>query len=137
MNGYERYEFMKAIGIDKLAAAVEGDIDSCSLDASTKVFRVCIDSRAAGQGDVFFAICGENFDGHEYVEQAFANGAVCAVCSRDVECGDNVIVKVDGDGQMDLDYLPKLIAPILAGEADYTKGNRFIYGSAETPGKRT
>lgn len=39
----------------------------------------------------------------------------------------DVIVKVDGDGQMDPDYLLPLIAPIMAGEADYTKGNRFLH----------
>ena len=37
-----------------------------------------------------------------------------------------VIVKVDGDGQMDPKLIPLFIAPILAGEADYTKGNRFF-----------
>jgi glycosyltransferase involved in cell wall biosynthesis len=37
-----------------------------------------------------------------------------------------VIVKVDGDSQMDPALIPDFIAPILAGEADYTKGNRFF-----------
>ena len=36
-----------------------------------------------------------------------------------------VVVKVDGDGQMDLTQLPRLVAPVLQGRADYTKGNRF------------
>jgi dolichol-phosphate mannosyltransferase len=36
-----------------------------------------------------------------------------------------VIVKIDGDGQMDPRLVPTFIAPILDGEADYTKGNRF------------
>lgn len=41
--------------------------------------------------------------------------------------GDNasVIVKIDGDGQMDPALLMDFIAPILHGECDYTKGNRF------------
>ena len=37
-----------------------------------------------------------------------------------------VIIKMDGDGQMDGGFIPYLIDPILAGEADYTKGNRFF-----------
>ena len=37
----------------------------------------------------------------------------------------DVIVKMDGDGQMDAAALPQLVGPILRGEADYTKGNRF------------
>lgn len=39
--------------------------------------------------------------------------------------GCDVVVKVDGDGQMAPELLPQFIAPILEGEADYTKGNRF------------
>lgn len=37
----------------------------------------------------------------------------------------DIIVKIDGDGQMDPSLLPDFITPIIAGEADYTKGNRF------------
>lgn len=40
--------------------------------------------------------------------------------------GADVIVKIDGDGQMDPALLPAFIEPILAGKADYTKGNRFF-----------
>jgi dolichol-phosphate mannosyltransferase len=40
--------------------------------------------------------------------------------------GANVIVKVDGDGQMDTRLISNFIAPIISGEADYTKGNRFF-----------
>jgi glycosyltransferase involved in cell wall biosynthesis len=36
-----------------------------------------------------------------------------------------IVVKVDGDGQMDARLIPKLIAPIIQRSADYTKGNRF------------
>lgn len=41
----------------------------------------------------------------------------------DLEC--RIIVKLDGDGQMDPGRIPDLIAPLIAGDADYTKGNRF------------
>ena len=40
--------------------------------------------------------------------------------------GATLVVKLDGDGQMDPAQLPDLIAPLLRGEADYTKGNRFF-----------
>jgi dolichol-phosphate mannosyltransferase len=40
--------------------------------------------------------------------------------------GADIIVKIDGDGQMDPRLIPMLIAPIKGGEADYTKGNRFF-----------
>ncbi len=43
--------------------------------------------------------------------------------------GAKIIVKVDGDDQMDLRWLGYLVQPIAAGQADYTKGNRFSTAS--------
>ena len=40
------------------------------------------------------------------------------------EC--DVLVKIDGDGQMDPARIADFVRPILSGEADYTKGNRFF-----------
>jgi dolichol-phosphate mannosyltransferase len=37
----------------------------------------------------------------------------------------DIIVKLDGDGQMDPGMIPRFVIPILDGAADYTKGNRF------------
>jgi len=66
---------------------------------NTRVFTgVSTDSRTAKLGDCFFAIPGENFDGHDYVADAFANGAVCAVVSNDIPVGkptDKPILKVE------------------------------------------
>lgn len=53
-------------------------------------------------------------------------GAVLRGYAQAVEDGMDVIVKIDGDGQMDPALIPAFIAPIVAGEADYTKGNRFF-----------
>ena len=39
--------------------------------------------------------------------------------------GADIIVKIDGDGQMDPALIPYFVEPILSGESDYTKGNRF------------
>src|SRR5262245_35434693 len=36
--------------------------------------------------------------------------------------GADIIVKVDGDGQMDPRFIKDLITPVLAGQAEYTKG---------------
>jgi len=56
-------------------------------------------------------------------------GVGAAVMSGFLKAIDNsadIIVKIDGDGQMDCSYIPKLIDPIIKGHADYTKGNRFM-----------
>lgn len=57
-------------------------------------------------------------------------GAVLAGYSAALADGADIIVKVDGDGQMDPAHLPWLVEPIVTGEADYAKGNRFFSISA-------
>lgn len=59
-------------------------------------------------------------------------GAVLAGMDKAVELGATIIVKVDGDGQMPVEYLDRLVQPILRGQADYVKGNRFYHTSAIT-----
>lgn len=52
-------------------------------------------------------------------------GAVLAGYRQAIADGMEVIVKIDGDGQMDPALLLGFVLPIVQGEADYTKGNRF------------
>ena len=52
-------------------------------------------------------------------------GAMVTGYRRALEMGAQIVVKIDGDGQMDMDQLPKLVQPLVEGRADYTKGNRF------------
>ena len=73
---------MKEFSIKALAGIINaepaGDINGSIIGVST-------DSRTVKPGDCFFAVAGDNFDGHNYVEQAFGKGALCAVVSRDVK----------------------------------------------------
>lgn len=46
-----------------------------------QAMSVSIDSRSVKPGDLFIAIKGERFDGHDFVKQAFEQGAVAAVVS--------------------------------------------------------
>ncbi|NNG22947.1 glycosyltransferase family 2 protein [Massilia sp. ML15P13] len=62
----------------------------------------------------------------EHAENQGVGGAVMTGYRAAIADGAKVIVKIDGDGQMDGSLLPNFVAPILAGEADYTKGNRFF-----------
>jgi dolichol-phosphate mannosyltransferase len=43
-----------------------------------------------------------------------------------LERGADIVVKIDSDGQMDPANLMRIVHPIMAGHADYTKGNRFF-----------
>jgi UDP-N-acetylmuramoyl-tripeptide--D-alanyl-D-alanine ligase len=57
---------------------------------------VSIDSRTTQAGDCFFAIAGDNFNGHDYVSDAFTKGAVCAVVrnSKDEKFTGDCVLKV-------------------------------------------
>jgi glycosyltransferase involved in cell wall biosynthesis len=52
-------------------------------------------------------------------------GAMVTGFRKALELNADVVIKLDGDGQMDAAYIPNLLAPILQGNADYAKGNRF------------
>lgn len=59
-------------------------------------------------------------------ENQGVGGAVMTGYRAAINDGAEVIVKVDGDEQMDPNLIGQFVDPILAGEADYTKGNRFF-----------
>ena len=52
-------------------------------------------------------------------------GAMVTGFRKALELGAQIVVKIDGDGQMDISNLPDLLLPLIQGRADYTKGNRF------------
>jgi glycosyltransferase involved in cell wall biosynthesis len=52
-------------------------------------------------------------------------GAVKTGYHKALEDGADIVVKLDGDGQMDPALISRLVDPILKGNADYVKGNRF------------
>lgn len=53
-------------------------------------------------------------------------GATIVGYKRALNDGSNIVVKMDGDGQMEGTMLGHLVRPILDGHADFTKGNRFF-----------
>ena len=52
-------------------------------------------------------------------------GAMVTGFRKALELKAQIVIKVDGDGQMDPAYIPDLIMPLIEGRADYAKGNRF------------
>src|SRR5215216_5477444 len=52
-------------------------------------------------------------------------GAMITGYKKALELGAQIVVKIDGDGQMNVEHLPRLLQPLMDGKADYTKGNRF------------
>ncbi len=66
---------MKEFSITALAQIIKAE----PADVAGFLTGVSIDSRSIKAGDCFFAVAGENFDGYDYVAEAFAKGASCAV----------------------------------------------------------
>ncbi|MEO5672173.1 MAG: glycosyltransferase family 2 protein, partial [Ramlibacter sp.] len=62
----------------------------------------------------------------KHAENGGVGAAVMTGYRAALEEGADVIVKLDGDGQMDPGLIADFVAPIVAGQADYTKGNRFF-----------
>lgn len=63
-----------------IAAATGGRLSGRA--SSEAVGGISIDSRTLSGGDLFVAIRGERFDGHRFLEQAFARGASAALVDR-------------------------------------------------------
>lgn len=74
---------MKALTLEEIVAALEGTMDRAIPAGSVR--RVTTDSRQVEPGDLFIALAGERFDGHDYVPQAFAGGATAAVVREDYD----------------------------------------------------
>ncbi|MCL2619279.1 MAG: UDP-N-acetylmuramoyl-tripeptide--D-alanyl-D-alanine ligase [Defluviitaleaceae bacterium] len=72
------------LSIDKVAAAVGGTVVG-GPESPVVVTGVSIDSREDQAGKLFVALGGERADGHDFVEAAFAAGAVAALVERDVD----------------------------------------------------
>lgn len=53
-------------------------------------------------------------------------GAMVTGYQAALESNTNIIVKIDSDGQMDPEMIPEIVAPVLSGDADYVKANRFF-----------
>jgi dolichol-phosphate mannosyltransferase len=61
-----------------------------------------------------------------HTENKGVGGAVLTGYRQALKDGAEIIVKVDGDGQMDPGRIHQVASPIQSGEADYVKGNRFF-----------
>ncbi|MBW2279398.1 MAG: UDP-N-acetylmuramoyl-tripeptide--D-alanyl-D-alanine ligase [Deltaproteobacteria bacterium] len=55
--------------------------------ADAAISGVSTDTRTLGAGDLFVAIAGENFDGHDYARSAAESGAAAVLVSRPVDSG--------------------------------------------------
>ena len=53
-------------------------------------------------------------------------GAMITGFSEAIKRNHDIVIKIDGDGQMDISYLKKMVFAISNGQYDFAKGNRFF-----------
>jgi UDP-N-acetylmuramoyl-tripeptide--D-alanyl-D-alanine ligase len=81
-----------AIPITRVVEATGGTLKPRGDDPPLTFESVSIDSRAIMRGALFFAIKGDRFDGHDYVQDAFNAGARGAVVRRGFNCPGTIEV---------------------------------------------
>src|SRR4051812_30025882 len=77
--------------LDEINKAVGGTLQGTG---SMKVRGYSIDSRTVNAGELFFAIKGPRFDGHQFVGQAFQKGVAAAVIEQDVPGATASVIRV-------------------------------------------
>jgi UDP-N-acetylmuramoyl-tripeptide--D-alanyl-D-alanine ligase len=73
---------MLNITLSELASVVEGEIVSGNSTGGRQMRGVSIDSRKIGKEDLFIAIPGERYDGHQFVGEALRRGAKAVIMAR-------------------------------------------------------
>ena len=88
-----------ALSVDEIVKATGGQL--LSSGEGTYFTNACTDSRMAGPGSIFFALKGEQTDGHLFVPAAAGQGATLCVVERvtpeiqkTIEAGESFILKV-------------------------------------------
>jgi UDP-N-acetylmuramoyl-tripeptide--D-alanyl-D-alanine ligase len=73
------------------AVAKGGNVDTLSQSGFN---NISTDSRTVQSGDLFFALRGENYDGHSFIDKAIENGATGVVISKGTPGREAIIFKV-------------------------------------------
>ena len=71
---------LKPLLLSEVSTALAGHL----LNADATFKGVSIDSRAITKGQLFIALTGPRFDGHDYLNEVAAKGAVAALVEREV-----------------------------------------------------
>lgn len=98
-------------------------VDDCSQDGTSEAALACVDCR-------LMVLKTPSNQG--------VGGAVVLGYRKGLELGSDILVKMDGDGQMPPEYLSTLLDAIVDQGYDYAKGNRFLASDSlyQMPRKR-
>lgn len=83
---------MEGFTIQDIIKATKGQL--INGNPATVVSSISTDSRTLKEGDLFVALIGERFDGHDFIKQAIERGAIGAIVSREIDQNIGCIIKV-------------------------------------------
>ena len=124
---------MKHFTLAEIAAACGGEYVGDDSLKNTYITSVERDSRAIKNGSLFLAICGERVDGHDFIEQCFEKGAVCALCEKAPENASAPCIVVpstlDAVKKVAKAYREKFDIPVIgiSGSVGKTSTKEMIY----------
>ena len=124
---------MKKFSTEGLAKIIKAHERRATSNERRFFTGVSTDSRTIQPGDCFFAIGGENFDGADFVADAFAKGAACAVVSKDSEIIAGSVLKVSDTvkalGDFAREYRQRMDFKVVAitGSAGKTTTRQIAY----------
>jgi len=82
------------VELDKLVEVVHGQLIRDERAEPDVISGVSTDSRCVKAGDAFFALAGENFDGHDFLQTAVTGGVQTVVVTRPVDVRGVAVVQV-------------------------------------------
>jgi len=96
----------------------------------TVITGIAWDSRQVKPGDVFFALLGENFDGHKFIPAAVEKGAAAIIGTRQYDLSQVPYVQLKGDDRL-------VLAKFSAAFYDHPSRSLIVIGITGTDGKTT
>ncbi|MBR6925263.1 MAG: UDP-N-acetylmuramoyl-tripeptide--D-alanyl-D-alanine ligase, partial [Oscillospiraceae bacterium] len=70
---------MRSMTLKEIAAACGGRLISAENTEGLTINDITIDSRTVKEGSLYIPIKGQRFDGHDFIDSVFENGAVCTL----------------------------------------------------------
>ncbi|MBR4241154.1 MAG: UDP-N-acetylmuramoyl-tripeptide--D-alanyl-D-alanine ligase [Eubacterium sp.] len=83
---------MKSLKLTDIIKNINAKSDYCG---DIEISGVSTDTRTIRKGDLFIALVGENFDGHNFIKTAEENGAAAVICSKEVSADIPVLLVDD------------------------------------------
>ncbi len=116
---------LEPLTITEILQATCGRAPEDAADLPQTVCGISTDTRRISPGEMYIPLVGKNFDGHEFVSEAFARGAAATLADRSVEADPRRTILVDDTltawHRIAAHYRRKFAIPVVAITGSYGK----------------